>query len=645
MCGIAGHVTRADAGRDPRDAKALVRAMADALHHRGPDASGVHQNGAAVLGHARLSIIDLSADANQPMLSADGQVVLVFNGEIYNFRDLAAELRDAGVQLRTRSDTEVLLELYRLHGPAFVNKMRGMFAFAIWDARKRRLMLGRDRLGKKPLFFHVGKRGLSFASELRALLADGDIERRADPRALHAYLALGFVPSEFAAIAGVRKLAPGSIAVFEDGKLAEERYWNLRFQPRQRSAEDFVEELRHHLFEAVKMRLVSDVPLGAFLSGGLDSSAVVAIMSKVGAKPVKTFSIGFEEKDFSEVTYARQVARLYETEHHEEVLRPHAAELLPKLVRAYGEPFADPSALPTYLLSEMTRRHVTVALSGDGGDEALAGYTRYAHEKMARLFQQLPRPLLLPVARFIERRFPGRKAGFLGELGATVRQHARRVQMGDIPRYAAQFGHFTPEQMEELCSPDLQAVGADAGRALLGRLLSEATATDALGRLLELDTKTYLVDDIFTKVDIASMQNSLEVRCPLVDHVLIEFAATVPSDLKMRGFRGKWLFRKALRDLLPHNIIYRQKRGFGIPHARWLRGELRPLLHDTLLSARVYQRGQLSRPMVERLIEEHDTGRVNHGLRLWNLLWLELWHQAFIDPPSSTAAAAAGAAA
>jgi asparagine synthase (glutamine-hydrolysing) len=621
MCGIAGHVASVDAGRAPREADALVRAMVTALHHRGPDAAGVHQHGAATLGHTRLSIIDLSTDANQPMLSADGQVVLVFNGEIYNFRDLAAELRDAGVTLRTRSDTEVLLELYRLYGPTFVSKMRGMFAFAIWDAPKRRLVLGRDRLGKKPLFFNIGKRGLSFASELQSLLADADIERRADPRAIHAYLALGYTPTDFAAIAGVRKLAPGSIAVFEDGKLAEERYWKLRFAPQQRSAEDFVEELRHHLFQAVKLRLVSDVPLGAFLSGGIDSSAVVAIMSKVGAKPVKTFSIGF----------ARQVARLYETDHHEEVLRPNASELLPKLVHAYGEPFADPSALPSYLLSQMTRRHVTVALSGDGGDEALAGYTRYAHEKMTQLFQRVPRPLLLPIARFIEKRFPGRKAGPLGEAGATVRTHARRVQMGDVPRYAAQFGHFTPEQMEGLCSPELQEVGADAGRELFRRLLSEATATDALGRLLELDTQTYLVDDIFTKVDIASMQNSLEVRCPLVDHVLIEFAATVPSDLKMKGFRGKWLFRKALHDLLPHNILYRQKQGFGIPHARWLRGELRPLLHDTLLSPRVYQRGQLTRPFVERLIEEHDTGRVNHGLRLWNLLWLELWQQTFID--------------
>jgi len=251
--------------------------------------------------------------------------------------------------------------------------------------------------------------------------------------------------------------------------------------------------------------------------------------------------------------------------------------------------------------------------------------------------------LLRPIAGFVERHFPGRKAGAFGEFGATVRLHARRVLMGDVPRYAAQFGHFTPEQMADLCSPDLQAAGEDAGRALLGRLLSEASATDALGRQLEVDTQTYLVDDIFTKVDIASMQNSLEVRCPLVDHVLIEFAASVPSELKMKGFRGKWLLRKALRDLLPHNILYRQKQGFGIPHSRWLRGDLRQLLHDTLLSKRVYDRGQLERPAVERMINDHDTGRVNHGLRLWNLLWLELWHQRFIDAPTSTAATGAAA--
>ena len=638
MCGIAGHVgIGAGSPRSPERARALVQAMTDAIHHRGPDASAVHADGPAVFGHARLAIIDLSTDANQPMVSADGQVTLVFNGEIYNFHELAAELRGAGVALRTKSDTEVLLELYRLRGPSFVDKMRGMFAFAVWDAPRRRLMLGRDRLGKKPLFFHLGQRGLSFASEMRALLADDDIARKPDARALHAYLSLGFVPTNLAAIEGVRKLAPGTIAVYENGQLREEKYWQLKFAPRPRPVGELIEELRHHLFEAVKLRLVSDVPLGAFLSGGIDSSAVVAIMSKVGAKPVKTFSIGFEEKDFSEVEYARKVAKLYETDHHEEVLRPRAAELLPKLVRFYGEPFADPSALPSYLLSEMTRKHVTVALSGDGGDEGFAGYTRYAHEKLARFFRLLPRGLVMPAARLVEKTFPGRQAGFWGEVGATVRTHARRIQMDDAPRYLAQFGNFTPDQLAQLCTPEFAAAGADAGRALFDETLAGGTATDALARLLELDTKVYLCDDIFTKVDIASMANSLEVRCPLVDHVLIEFAASVPSEMKMKGFRGKWLLRKALGDLLPHEILYRRKRGFGIPHARWLRGELRPMLRDTLLSARVYERGLLQRTTVERLLEEHDSGRVNHGLRLWNLLWLELWFQTFVDTPAAAA--------
>jgi asparagine synthase (glutamine-hydrolysing) len=641
VCGIAGYLA---IDRDPREANALVRAMTDALQHRGPDAAGLHQDGPVVLGHRRLAIQDLSAEANQPMLSADGDVAVVFNGEIYNFQALAEGLRRNGVRLRTRSDTEVLLELYRQQGLSFVEQLRGMFAFALWDRPRRRLVLARDRLGKKPLFFHHGPRGFGFASELGALLADGDIARQVDPRALHAYLALGFVPTAHCIISGVRKLAPGTLAVLEGGQLREERYWKLRFAPRVRPVRELIEELRHHLFESVKLRLISDVPLGAFLSGGIDSSAVVAVMSRVGARPVKTFSIGFDEKDYSEVTFARQVARLYETEHHEEILRPQAAELFPKLVRCYGEPFADPSALPSYLLSQMTRRHVTVALSGDGGDEAFAGYTRYVHEKMARLFQTLPRALLLPIARFIERRFPGRGAGPLGEVGAAVRTHARRVQMAEVPRYCAQFGNFTREQLEAVCTPALQTAGASAAESWFEQLLDEGSATDALARLLELDTKAYLVDDIFTKVDIASMANSLEVRCPLVDHTLIEFAATIPSDLKMKGFRGKWLLRRALGDLLPRNILYRRKRGFGIPHARWLRGELRPLLRDTLLSPRVYQRGHLQRAAVERLIDEHDSGRVNHGMRLWNLLWLELWHQTFIDAAAAPAAGSALAA-
>jgi asparagine synthase (glutamine-hydrolysing) len=628
MCGIAGYLAT---GRDPRQAQAVVRAMVAALDHRGPDAHGVHADGPAVLGHARLAIIDLRPESNQPFLSADGQVALVFNGEIYNYKALAKDLEASGVVLRTKSDTEVILELYRRDGLDFLQELRGMFALGLWDRRHQRMVLARDRLGKKPLFFHLGPDGLAFASELSALLADDRIERVVEPQALHAYLALGYVPTAHAILRGVRKLAPGTLAVFEGGQLRTHRYWQLQFAPQERPLPEVMEELRHLLYEAVSLRLVSDVPLGAFLSGGIDSSAVVAIMSKLGARPVRTFSIGFDDPDYSEVEYAREVARRYQTEHHEEIVRPQAAELLPVLVRAYGEPFADPSALPSYLLAQMTRKHVTVALSGDGGDEGFAGYNRYVHEKMTRLFQRLPRGLLLPVARFVEQRFPGQRKGPLGEAAAAVRTHARRVQMGDVPRYAAQFGSFTTDQLAELCTPALTAAGGDAAQTLFSNLLAAGSAPDELGRLLELDIHTYLVDDIFTKVDIASMQHSLEVRCPLVDHELLEFAATVPSSLKMRGFRGKWLLRQVLADLLPHSILYRSKRGFGIPHARWLRGELRPLLHDTLLSPRVYQRGHLQRPYVERLIAEHDSGQVNHGLRLWNLLWLELWHSHFID--------------
>ena len=628
MCGIAGYLCT---GRDPRQAEAVVRAMVKALDHRGPDANGVHADGPAVLGHTRLAIIDLRPESNQPFLSADGEVALVFNGEIYNYKALAEDLTASGVVLRTKSDTEVILELYRRDGLDFLQELRGMFAVGLWDRRHGRVVLARDRLGKKPLFYHLGAGGLAFASELGALLADDQIERAVDPRALHAYLALGYVPTAHAIIQGVHKLAPGTMAVFENGELRTHQYWRLQFAPQERPLGELKEELRHLLFESVALRLVADVPLGAFLSGGIDSSAVVAIMSQLGARPVRTFSIGFDDPDYSEVEFARQVARRYQTEHHEEVVRPQAAELLPVLVRAYGEPFADPSALPTYLLSQMTRKHVTVALSGDGGDEGFAGYNRYVHEKMTRLFQRLPKGLLVPVARFVEQNFPGQQKGPIGEAAAAVRTHARRVQMGDVPRYAAQFGSFTTDQLAELCTPALTAAGAGAAQALFGQLLDAGTAPDELGRLLELDIHTYLVDDIFTKVDIASMQHALEVRCPLVDHELLEFAATVPSSLKMRGFQGKWLLRQVLEDLLPHAILHRSKRGFGIPHARWLRGELSPMLHDVLLSPRVFQRGHLQRPYVERLVAEHDSGQVNHGLRLWNLLWLELWHRQFID--------------
>ena len=628
MCGIAGYLSR---GRSPDDARTLVKAMTDAEAHRGPDADGLWQAGPITLGHRRLSIIDLSPDANQPMISGD--IAITFNGEVYNYLELAADLRASGVTLRTKCDTEVLLELYKRDGVAAFAKLTYMGAFAIWDGTQKRLILVRDRLGKKPLFFHVGPRGVGFASELRALLQDRDIPRKVEPKALHAYLALGYVPTDHCIVEGVRKVPPGHFVTIDGGGVREERYWKLVFAPRERPMAEMVEETRTLLYKAVKRRLVADVPLGAFLSGGIDSSAVVGIMSKIGAKPVKTFSIGFEEKDYSELDYAREIAQLFHTEHHEEVVRPNAVELLPQLVRAYGEPFSDPSMVPTFLLSQMTRKHVTVALSGDGGDEAFGGYNRYVHEKIAMLVQRLPRRVMEPLARLVEDKLPGRKAGPLGELAAAIRTHARRVQMDDVERYAAQFGNFTRDQLAELCTPALTAAGNNEAERIFSQILAGSSAPDDdwLNRLLDIDTHMYLVDDIFTKVDIASMQNSIEVRCPLIDHELIEFAATLPADAKLHGWRGKHVLRKALEDLLPHKTLYRTKKGFGIPQARWLRNELRPMLRDLLLAPRVYERGQLERKTVERLLDEHDSGKVNHGLRLWNLLVLELWHQHYID--------------
>ena len=357
-------------------------------------------------------------------------------------------------------------------------------------------------------------------------------------------------------------------------------------------------------------------------------------MAKRSRAPVKTFSMGFDERDFSEVPFARQVAERYDTEHHEEIVRPDAAQLLPTLVRQYGEPFADPSAVPTYLLCKMTRRNVTVALSGDGADEAFAGYRRYLHERLARVFQRLPSRLAVPLAKLIERHLPGRKAGWVGELAADVRQHAGRMQLDERARYLTQFGNFSTDQLEGLLAAGQRERHQRDAERLFERLLSEGNVRHSVDRLLDLDSRCYLPDDILVKVDIASMAHSLEVRSPFLDHRLLEFIATLPAHHKLFGFRGKWLLRKAVSGLLPPSILRRGKQGFGIPHARWLRNELRPMLRDALLSPRALQRGYFERAAVERLLQEHDHGHVNHGLRLWNLLWLELWHREFVDARS-----------
>ncbi|MCC6747504.1 MAG: asparagine synthase (glutamine-hydrolyzing) [Deltaproteobacteria bacterium] len=633
MCGLAGYLCR-----DPRRGAPveLVARMTQALAHRGPDAQGTHVVGPLALGHARLAILDLRPEANQPMLSADGQVALVLNGEIYNYRELAAELGARGVSLRTRSDTEVLLELYRQRGPDCVTALQGMFAFALWDAREQRLLLARDRVGKKPLYYFDGLRGLSFASEVQALLCDPDLPREVDPEGLHLYLTLGYVPSRVSTFRQVRKVPPATVLLFEGERRLSRRYWRLAFGPEdRRPARALADELRERLSVAVTRRLVSDVPLGAFLSGGIDSSAVVGLMAQASTRPVKTFSIGFEEQDHSEVRFARQVARRFGTEHHEELVRVDAAELLPELAHRYGEPFADPSALPTYCLARLTRKHVTVALSGDGGDEVLAGYTRYAHEQGAALFDRLPRGLAHGVAQAVSRLPAG--GGRLGEAVASLRQHARTLQLPGLTRYAARFGNLATPLLRGLYGPELRRAALLDAEALFAEVLAGGTARHPVDRLLELDVETYLPDDIFVKVDIASMAHALEVRAPFVDHELMEFCARLPVRLKLRAFRGKLLLRRALADLLPRAVLHRRKRGFSIPHSRWLRGRMRPMLEELVLGPRALSRGYFDAPALRRLVTDHLAGTEDHGLRLWNLMVLELWHRAFIDAPAPRA--------
>lgn len=617
--------------------------MAKSLHHRGPDAAGVHVDGSVALAHARLSILDLRPEANQPMISADGQVAVVFNGEIYNFNELGAELAQHGVRLKTRCDTEVLLELYRHKGPACVNELRGMFAFAIWDRRTRTLMMARDRVGQKPLYYHAGRRGFSFASEVRTLLLDDEVERNVDVVAMTHYMSLGFVPSSQCLFSGVKKVLPGHYVLLRDGKLESHRYWKLDFADYdRRPVREVAADLRDLLDDAVRARMIADVPLGAFLSGGVDSSAIVALMARHSPHPVKTFSIGFDDADFSELEYARLVAEHCRTEHYEEIVRPDAAALLPTLVEQYGEPFSDPSAVPTYCLSRMTRKHVTVSLSGDGGDETFAGYTRYAYERGARLYGRLPKLLVQPIAQALERLPNVGARRKLRELFADIRHRAYRIQLSPEMRYVAEFGNFNRQSLERVAAQSLGLSEIDATAQLLQGIAKQSSARNAVDLLLDIDSNSYLPDDIFVKVDIASMAHSLEVRSPIVDHHVLEFAARLPPSLKLHGFRGKRIFREAVRDLLPPAILRRRKRGFGIPHARWLRGDLRSLARDALLSPQAIGRGYFEREGVKRLLDEHDSGAIDHGLRIWNLLWLELWHRRYIDRTDQRGALRAG---
>jgi len=605
----------------------LVRRMTAALAHRGPDDEQIYVANGVALGIRRLAIIDLHG-GRQPMTNEDKSVWVVFNGEIFNFHELRRDLLEAGHTLTTRSDTEVIPHLYEDLGTGFLSRLRGMFAIALWDAAGERLILARDRLGKKPLVYAVRPEGLVFASELGALLMDPAVGREMDLEALDAYLRCQAIPSPRTIYKAVRKLPPGHFLVWEKGSARVERYWSLRFTPKmQMPAPEIRRRVRDLLDESVRLRLESDVPLGVLLSGGIDSTAVAALMARHLDRPVQTFSVGFEEAGFSELPQARQMAKTIGAEHHEAVVKLDVAELLPILARHYGEPFADKSAVPTYCVTKMAGQVLKVALSGDGGDEAFAGYPRYLRSSLADLFDWLPRSRYRLAEGALRRALSlegGRLSAKLarGWLEAAA-PAAKSVLFPEL---------FPGYRLAGLYREEVRRViGATWEEEVLARWRGLPADMDDLDAALALDYGLYLPEALLTKMDIASMANSLEVRSPFLDHVLLEYAATIPSALKIAGGVSKALLREALADLLPPEILRGPKRGFSAPVALWLRGPLKAYAEDLLLRS---PRGlpEFFRPEAIRLLwEAHQSGRKNHAVRLWALLVFEVWFRTWMD--------------
>lgn len=636
MCGIAGQVR---AGGAPVEEELIAR-MCAAQEHRGPDQRGLHLERGVGLGIQRLRIIDLDT-GDQPVGNEDGSVVVVLNGEIYNYAELRRELSQAGHKLATKGDTEVIAHLYEEHGVDCLSRLQGMFSFALWDRRRHRLFLARDRVGKKPLFYSFRGGVLSFASELQALLQDPGVTREVDPEAIDAYLAYGYVPAPGSIFRGVAKLPPAHRLVYQEGSLSIERYWRLDYSAKRRvdDVRELHEQIRASLRTAVGRRLTADVPVGAFLSGGIDSSAVVAAMAEQSPQPVKTFSIGFADDALNELPQARLVAERFSTDHHELVVEPDAVEMLPKLVRHYGEPFGDHSALPCFYLAEMAREHVTVALNGDGGDESFAGYQRYTSNLLAARLEGLPAGL---------RRAIGAAGSLAGKpsdpraLRSRAQRFAGRLAGGRQERYLNQVSVFGAAERRALYTPEFAALVAPAAadEALLGPW-REASGAELLDQLLEIDATVYLPGDLLPKIDISTMAFSLEARSPLLDHELMELAASIPPAYKASGAQRKIALRGALRGWLPDAVLDGRKQGFELPVARWLRTDLAPFAREVLLDRASAERGWVQPAMVETLIDEHLAGGVDHGRRLWSLLALELWAQSSTAPAPELDLAAA----
>ena len=620
MCGICGCVQR----KEQPVSRDRIKKMADTLVHRGPDQEGLHVDGAVGLGFRRLAVIDLHM-GDQPMYHADGSAVIVFNGEIYNFRELRADLEARGCRFRTQSDTEVIVYAYGAYGLDFVRHLRGMFALAIWDTVRRRLVLARDRLGKKPLFYYQSDEGLAFASEIKALLQDERVPRRIAPHALDRYCTYRYTPGTDTILEGVKRLPPAHLLVYtpDDGEKQLRRYWlPLGANGKKTTAEDVDRALR----KAVQLRMISDVPFGAFLSGGIDSSIVVALMASMSEAPIKTFSIGFEDDAFNELPYARLVAERYRTDHHEYVVKPDVVDVLPKLVWYADEPFGDVSALPTYYVSKMARQEVTVALNGDGGDECFGGYNHYRAVLRTLKYASMPEKLRAYVVESVIEALPA--AGALRRIQQMMRdarrplaaQYARRMIL--LPA-AMRHALYTPDFAERLSEEADQFIAAQ---------FPEASHQSALTRMTLADMSHLLPDDFLVKVDRMSMANSLEARSPFLDHHVVEAAMTLPdTDRMLWHGPGKRLLRRLYGSMIPRPILRRKKTGFGVPVDRWFRGPLQGLCRDILQDPRAQQRGYFRPEAVQALIERQVAGKENLGRVLWTLVMLELWFRRFVD--------------
>ncbi|MGE3403281.1 MAG: asparagine synthase (glutamine-hydrolyzing) [Vicinamibacterales bacterium] len=629
MCGIAGFADLAPGPHSLDVDRSRVRAMCDVMRHRGPDDDGYYVAPGVALGMRRLSIIDL-ATGRQPIHNEDATVWVVFNGEIYNYRELRRELERAGHRFSTSSDTETIVHGYEEWGSQVFSRLRGMFGVAIWDAPARTLLVGRDRPGIKPLYYAEAGGRLLFGSEAKCVLACPEVDRQLHAPALDHYLAYLYTPRDQSIFRGIKKLPPGHFLRVADGRVSIERYWSLPTEAAFAGTEaEALDRLEQVLGDAVTSHMVSDVPLGAFLSGGIDSSVVVALMARASGRPVKTFSIGFEEQAFDELPHARRVAEHLGTEHHEFVVRPDALDVLDRLVWHFDEPFADSSAIPTWYVSEIARRHVTVVLSGDGGDELFGGYDRYLPHPRVAAFDRLAPGIGRMAAAAMWRALPH---------GARGKNFLRRVARDPRGRYLDSITFYHADERRELLSPDIaRRLGRWNAEAAFASPFAELDSLPFAAQMMAFDFATYLPEDCLTKVDRMSMAHSIESRVPLLDHQVVEFAASLPASMKIQGDRRKHLLKQLAFRLVPRELLDRPKQGFGVPIGHWFRGSLRDAFGDILGSAQTRQRGLFNYRFVDRVLEEHLAGTRDHSLRLWQLLVLELWQREYVDPAAAAA--------